>query len=158
MMTNPQSGQPLTEPKVFECNRECNATFQPQCDLNEVNVTREATFSLPPGLNTVDITVDSLLCLFLSDDIVQHIVKCTNHYINFRLSGRQQSEVSASDVLQFFAIIYYLGIVRVPCKYDLWSKHGELPTHSIAVENEMKRDSFETICTSFIDRMVATLP
>lgn len=48
--------------------------------------------------------------------------------------------VTSADIFQFIAIIYYLGIVRLPNKKDLWSTHDELPLHKVA--KGMSRDQF----------------
>ncbi len=58
------------------------------------------------------------------------------------LAGRYK-EVKDYKILQFVAIYYYMGLVKLPAKKDYWRQGGDWPAHGITVS--MSRDCFQYI-------------
>ena len=63
-------------------------------------------FSIP---NRMDPTVQVILVLFLPGSFLAKVVKCSNLY--GKSKGHSFKPISAPDILVFFSIIYYMGII-----------------------------------------------
>ena len=63
-------------------------------------------FSIPNGM---DPTVQVLLELFLPDLFLAKVAKCSNLY--GKAKGHSFKPISAPNLLVFFSIIYYMGII-----------------------------------------------
>lgn len=136
--------EPLAIPRVFECQQEASNDYQPVFVLHSVDVNRRANFKLPSAISNLQLSVDMICRVFMSDSFIQSIFKTSQSYAT-KKNAQGQGSIEKQDVLQFFAINFYLRIVRLPCKYDLWSTHSQLPTHAIANENGLKQNSFKYI-------------
>ena len=85
----------------------------------------KAKFAIP---NNVDICIQGLTEMFLLNSFIKENVKTTNHYEREKHSGVFK-EVTESEMLIFFSIILYMGVVRLPAKKDYWCNHGMWPHH-----------------------------
>ena len=95
-------------------------------------------FSLP---NDLEPTVATLSELFLTDDFIESVVENTNKYGK---SKRQDFKpVTASEILMWFSIIYYMGVVRLPAKEDHWASDGLWPKSTATAH--MSHFRFKTI-------------
>ena len=67
--------------------------------------------------------------LFLPDSFLARVVICSNLY--GKAKGHSFKPISTPDILVFFSIIYYMGIVHYqhPVKTDYWKSDGMWPTH-----------------------------
>ena len=54
-----------------------------------------------------------------------------------------------SCIYQFIAIIYYMGIVKLPSKDDYWSTHPMMPTHVLCNQCGMTRNRFRFLWRYF---------
>jgi hypothetical protein len=81
-------------------------------------------FQLP---SNVDVTVAALSELYLTDSLLKTIADNTDAYAASK--GRNIRTVSKAEVLRLFAIILYMGVVRLPAKEDYWKKTGMWPIH-----------------------------
>jgi len=82
-----------------------------------------ASFALPDGIQP---TAESLSELFLPDELVDSIVAATNKYAGGRLPAHNIEPVDRKDILKFVAIIYYMGLVKLPAKTDYWRSESIL--------------------------------
>ena len=73
-------------------------------------------FSIPNGM---DPTVQVISELFLPDAFLARVAKCSNLY--GRSKGHSFKPISAPDILVFFSIIFYMGVVQLPAKTDYWN-------------------------------------
>lgn len=136
----------LFEPRITEKNLNGTPAYAPVFNLAECDVNRSIECKLPPLLNGIDVTADVLFRLFLPDSFISKIVDSSNSYIANRIPlNRRKKAITSSDILQFMAILFYLGVNPVRAKTDLWSKHPEMPRHELAHENNMSLNRFRYI-------------
>ena len=100
-----------------------------------------------------------LLERFFTDEFMMKFVVATNKYIANRKQAepnlycwkdsKTSADVTQSNLFQFFAILYYFGIVVLPSKSDYWSTTEWMPQHSIVSEFGMTRRRFEFIWRHF---------
>ena len=87
-------------------------------------------------------------------------MKHSNNYIEARKKEapnldcwkrkKDSRPITAGCVYHFLAMIYYMGIVRLPdTKDDYWSNEKWMPQHPICLENEMSRNRFRFIWRHF---------
>ena len=89
----------------------------------------EACFFLPPGVHP---TPSSLSGLFLPDTLLRVIRHSTNNYSKRQLSPLYYSPVTIDEILRFFAVYFYMGLVNLPSKRYYWrSSSGIWPCHSV---------------------------
>eukprot|EP00977_Amphora_coffeiformis_P007696 scaffold1690_cov182-Amphora_coffeaeformis.AAC.53 len=83
--------------------------------------------------------------LFFPDSLMDEIVAKTNAYAASRLPPGQRDEVTRAEILRFFAIYYYMGLVKLPNKRDYWRGGGDnlWPTNLPCLS--MTRDRFAYI-------------
>ena len=105
------------------------------------------------GKKELESTAENITNHFWSLDIVETIVMNSNLYIEKR--RKKEKDLAAwknmnnsrhftvAETYHFLAIIYYMGIVKLPSKTDYWSTDPLMPIHSIATELGMTRDRFE---------------
>ena len=91
-------------------------------------------FSIPNGM---DPTVQVISELFLPDSFLARVAKCSNLY--GKSKGYSFKPISAPDILVFFSIIFYMGVVRLPAKTDDWNSNGMWPTHKVLSRMSYKR-------------------
>ena len=86
--------------------------YQPMTiDLTE---RHNPKFGMP---GNVDVTIQGLIELYFSDRFLKSIRHHTNIY--GRQKGRAEfKDISEEDLLFFFSIIFYMGVVRLPAKKD----------------------------------------
>ena len=70
-------------------------------------------FSIP---NRMDQTVQVISELFFPDSFLARFAKCSYHC--GKSKGHSFKPISAPDILVFFTIIFYMGVVRLPVKTD----------------------------------------
>jgi Transposase IS4 len=72
-------------------------------------------FRIPGG---AEIGVESLMQMFFPDWLLEQMVECTRAYAESRLTFKKLKEIDKADVLRFIAALYYMGVVRMPSKFD----------------------------------------
>ena len=77
----------------------------------------------------MDPTVQVISELFLPDSILARVAKCSDLY--GKTKGRSFKPISAPDILVFFSLIFYMGVVRLPTKTDYWNSNGMWPIHKV---------------------------
>ena len=82
-------------------------------------------FAMP---NNVDVSIEGLTELYLSEKFVKSIVKHSNVYAKAKYQGNIKP-VTQAEILIFFSIILYMGVVRLPAKADYFKTHGMWPVH-----------------------------
>jgi len=67
------------------------------------------------------------LChIALPNSLIEHITDSSNAYARQHVSPeKRQGEIKCADILIFFAIYYYMGIVKLPAKRDYWRRSDE---------------------------------
>ena len=80
-------------------------------------------FAQPAGLTP---TASNLSEVFLPDELIDEIATQTSSCARARLPPSRLLTVGRAEMLQFFAMYYYMGLVRLPSKCDYW-RDGELP-------------------------------
>lgn len=81
-----------------------------------------AKFLLPNGIEAAIHTISDF---FFTDPFISLIVKNTNAYI--RHKGKSVRDVSKEEILVFFSIYFYMGVVKLPAKADYWRSEGLWP-------------------------------
>ena len=79
----------------------------------------------------VDATPQALLECFFPDSVINRFVESTNNYALLKLGKKTKvRKASHGDILRFIAIIYYMGLVRLPAKEDYFSSNSKIwPLH-----------------------------
>ena len=54
-----------------------------------------------------------------------------------------------SCMYNFLAILYYMGIVKLPCKRDYWSNDPLMPNHPVIHQSGISRNRFEFLWSTF---------
>jgi len=100
------------------------------------------SFILPDG---VQANASSLGQLFLPDSLIDKMVSSTNAYAKSWLPPNKIRHVGRPEMLRFLAVIYYMGIVKLPAKKDYWrdSQSTVWPTHPVC--GHISRALFEYI-------------
>ena len=75
----------------------------------------EAEFQVPRGL---PFTAATMSDLYLSDNLLDEIAKRSTAYAKKVISRNKVVTVKKKDVLNFFAVYQYMGIVKLPSKED----------------------------------------
>ena len=111
--------------------------YQPMTiDLTE---RHNPKFGMP---GNVDVTIQGLIEPYFSDRFLKSIRHHTNIY--GRQKGRAEfKDISEEDLLFFFSIIFYMGVVRLPAKKDYFESDGMWPAHKAT--QRMSYHRFETI-------------
>ena len=68
--------------------------------------------------NHMDVSVNALSELYLSDKLLGTIANNSNDYA--KMKGKDGEPITESEVLRFFAIILYMRVVNLPLKRDYW--------------------------------------
>ena len=109
--------------------------------------------------NTIVPTAATLMDQYLSESIMTTLVTNSNTYIE--LHKRKEPEAACwkdkdicalldlSSMYHFIAILYYMGISRLPCKIDYWSAKKWMPYHPLVHELGMTRSRFLFIWRHF---------
>ena len=90
----------------------------------------------------MDPTVQVISELFLPDSFLARVTKCSNLY--GKAKGHSFKPISTPNILVFFSIIYYMGIIQLPVKTDYWKSDGKWPTHKAI--GCMSYKHFQVIC------------
>lgn len=124
--------------------------YQPLWDVTDPENHHHAEFRLGGnriGRREVPIepTPMAFTEVFYSDSIVDAIVQKTNSYARSRLPPSQFEPVTRAEILRFFAIYYYMGLVKLPCRRDYWRGGTDdmWPSHQVCLS--MTRARFEYI-------------
>ena len=129
------------KPRVFECEQPGNAGYKPIVDFVNQE-TRKARFRMPSGLPP---TVQSFCSLMFPDTLLRQILLRTNKFIKKRKEeecNSLDSNITEAEILHFFTLITYMGVVKLPAKSDYWSSHRVLPSHSLITGMSQKRFKF----------------
>ena len=103
-------------------------------------------------------TADTMMDQYLSKDMMVTLVKNSNTYIQLRRRKEPQAicwkkawcaPLTLSSMYHFIAIIYYMGISRLPSKKDYWTTKEWMPYHPLVHELGMTRDRFLFIWRHF---------
>ncbi len=96
-----------------------------------------------------DETIDATyMChYYFPDHLIKKWTKCTNKYACDNCDKRKIKEVKEQHILQFLAVYYYMGVVRLPAKRDYWKQGGMWPVHPVM--KGMSRDMFEFLFRYF---------
>lgn len=76
-----------------------------------------AAFVLPEGFKPLPASLSEL---FLPDSLIDLTVERTNNYLAKCLPPDQVQPVDRTEILRFFAMYYYTGLVKLPAKRDYW--------------------------------------
>lgn len=120
----------MSSPRVVEHSRNSNFHYSPIFELGKTP-EQEISFKTP---NNIGITADVLSLLWFPDCFLEQTAISSNEYARSQLSERTnllQNDISGNELAVFFAILYYMGIVRCPDKDDYWSNTNMMPSHPI---------------------------
>ena len=113
----------------------------------EFKITRRNPTNL--RMETADPTPETLLDHWWPLTVILDLQKSSNVYREQRKEmypdlhcwKRNYSEpFGVSCIYYFIAMVYYMGVVRLPCKRDYWSSHPCMPHHPIT--DHLTRDRF----------------
>ena len=57
----------------------------------------------------------------------------------WEIQGALIQAISTPDILVFFSINFYMGVVQLPVKTDYWNANGMWPTHMVLSHMSYKR-------------------
>ena len=138
--------------------------FKPVIDVSDENFCpRETSFKLifdgEYGLKeTKEPTAENLMHKYFPFYLIDEWVKASNLYIAERKvsephlwmwTKKWSSDITHGNLYHFLAIIYYMGICKLPSKTDYWSTHKFMPKHEITTMFGMTRDRFKFIWRHF---------
>ena len=121
--------------------------YEPLFDLKDKENFHQPCFST--GVATrhgIEVEPSPLLFTeqFFPDDLIDKIAEYTNAYAKARLPPSQVQDVTRAELLRFFAIYYYMGLVKLPHKRDYWKCADDIwPSHPPCTS--MTRKRFEYI-------------
>ena len=164
--------QPISRPEWIyigskETEAEASKRYKPIVDVSASNFKPHDTVFKVFGKNERNKSIElvptpELLCMkYFSESIIAQFVLNSNRYRLYRMqmfphldcwkmSRRTQSRpLTMACVYQFLAIIYYMGLVRMPDKDDYWSNERWLPLHEVCTVNGMTRNRFRFIWRNF---------
>jgi hypothetical protein len=85
---------------------------------------------------------------FLPDALIDSMVAASNAYVSKKCPSRKrQAVLDAGDILRFLAIIFFMGICKLPCKDDYWS--DMIGADSVVKQYDMKLERFRYIWKYF---------
>ena len=133
----------LSRPNFIKIATPNRSAYEPVIDVSSPNFEPVPTIFQVKGTNDrgrtveIDPTPSVMADLFFSLSLIEHITKCSNQYMEHRrkqcpdLFIWKRSSISAPFTLsctyQFIAMLYYFGVVRLPCKRDYWSANSYMP-------------------------------
>ena len=100
---------------------------------------------------TLELTPEVLLDHWYPHWLIRSFLKSSNHYRSERKEKfpnhhcwkreRNSAEFSLSNIFHFLAMLYYMGVVRLPSKRDYWANSNPyMPIHPIEREMKMTQD------------------
>ena len=143
----------------------CQATYEPVFDLegdDYVNQGKKIKFGIrkkqrgPARYDTP--SVENLLDLYLPEELMEVFVDNSNDYSKKRKENEptlslwkspSSKVMKLSEMYQFFACIYYMGLVKLNAKTDYWRNDGFWPYHPIMHDMSMTRDRFAFVWRHF---------
>jgi len=136
----PDSNTSMTTmiPRVIECPRSQNTEYEPVFDFTGED-RRKAKFRVPRGLPN---TVETFVQLFFTDEFLGKIADESNDYAKRTLSentSKLEKDITSSEISLFFSLIYYMGVVQLPCKDDYWRDDAPLPKHRLTTQITRER-------------------
>jgi hypothetical protein len=124
-MTDYSPKEPFVQVIAYEDQQE--RVYEPMDIGTEEEGRHDPLFRLP---NNLQPSVATMSYLFLPDVLIEQITRSTNAYAKKSLPVDAIKEVSSSEMYFFFAIIFYMGLVRLPAKEDYWKEDpGIWPIH-----------------------------
>eukprot|EP00957_Ditylum_brightwellii_P022588 1703884-Ditylum_brightwellii.AAC.1 len=140
------------------------AEFEPIIDVAEVSFSpRKTTYKVvfDEGYGRKEErepTAKNLMHKYFPYYVIDEVVNSSNRYCMERKLREPHLQVwkynysapiTHSNIYHFNAIIYYMGICKLPCKTDYWSTYPLMPTHKITTMLGMTRDRFSFIWRHF---------
>ncbi len=144
---------------MMETERQARQRYKPVVDVaDEYEFEKIETVFRLKGKDERNRTIElvptpkNLVMKYYPDEFMQLIVNASNEYRGQRLNAepdldqwrakKESAPFTLKDVFHFFAIIYYMGIVRLPEKDDYWSMEPLMPVHDICHKYGMTRNRF----------------
>eukprot|EP00977_Amphora_coffeiformis_P020704 scaffold8426_cov99-Amphora_coffeaeformis.AAC.1 len=127
--------------------------YEPLWDVSKPENHHVAEFRLNSGIGRGELPLEptplTLTELFFPDSVLDTMVDKTNLYAASRLPPSLREEVTRAEILRFFAIYYYMGLVRLPSRKDYWrgSIDGFWPLQQPCLT--LSRDRFDYIWRNF---------
>ena len=90
--------------------------------LPNSGVRRNQTISFETSVEDVAIVLSQT---FLPDELVTQLHQSTNAYAHHHCPPRKQRVINEGDILHFFALYYYFGIVKLPAKKEYWGNQWD---------------------------------
>lgn len=103
--------------------------------------------SLPnsPATNEPNDVIPFLNELFIPDEFIELLYKKTLEYIQSK-EWKKVYKINKGDIIQFFAIMYYMGYAKLPSKEDYWDDQGGLtPPSPVCTQRGMSYRKFQFI-------------
>ena len=153
----------MTETKFIyvgmEPEEEARKQYKPVVDVANSDVFKKIdTIFRLNGKNDRNRTIElvpspkNLVMKYYSHEFMQLIVNASNQYREMRLDAEPElnqwryktdaAPFTLKDVYHFFAIIYYMGVIRLPEKDDYWSTEPLMPVHELCHQHGMTRNRF----------------
>ena len=149
--TPEDDGYTLLRPwrKLVEYQNGTTFKYEPLWDISvqENHHSIEFRLNTGSGRGSIDLEPSALsFCeLFFPDPLIDTMVEKTNSYATSRLPPSRREPINRAELLRFFAIYYYMGLVRLPSRRDYWKggNDGFWPAHHPCMA--LSRERFEYI-------------
>ena len=101
---------------------------------------------------------ESLILTYWSIDVMKKVTHNSNKYIAIKKINQPNLDywkrvegvkIELHEMYQFIAILYYMGIVKLPAKEDYWSTEPIMPRHEVCVTLGMTCRRFQFIWRNF---------
>ena len=173
--TNPSPSQPIAPShpcihatKFFHVKTDLNKSLK---DYHPVIDVESKSFKPTPTIFkvterdyrgrtvTVPLTPANLVDKYWTEEFVNTIVENSNNYRTIKKETKphlscwkrksDSSPFTPQDIYRFLAIIYYIGICKLPSKRDYWTEHDLMPSHPIINQSGLSLHRFEFLWNNF---------
>lgn len=121
--------------------------FEPLWDVSRPENHHNIEFRLDSGRGELPLEPTPLTMseIFFPDSLLDQMVDATNSYAASRLPPSKREPITRAELLRFYAIYYYMGLVRLPSRKDYWKGGTDTfwPTHQPCLS--LTRERFEYI-------------
>ena len=161
------SDDSVSRPKFISVGDELKdlARYKPVVDIDSSNfkftntVFRITSRDYRNRFSYLDPTPSVLVDQFFPESLIQRLVNHSNAYtqecrrrfphLDVWKRKNDCAPFTISSIFHFFAIIYYTGVVKLPCKDDYWSIDPMMPVHDLCNELGMSRNRFRFLWRFF---------
>ena len=155
----------ISTPELIKFNSTTDVAYKPVVDVASKDFQiQETVFKVFEADHRgrkfeVSASPDNLMKQYFTPEFIYQFVSSSNKYRQNRMKQepdlycwkekKTSSPITESNIYQFFAILYYFGLVVLPSKSDYWSTMDWMPHHPIVHDHGMTRRRFGCIWRHF---------